>query len=469
MKKYISIFLLIAILFTLPIATAQADDDNSAGLYVYGVTPRMIEPWGVTFALKATNDSEISLADDYGIIVMSSEDYGKAESTDVENLLEHTGATLFHKEDITFTNGYYSVSYANDFYTYQIDEKITIIPFIHINEEYLSGKLYTTSTLDVIETALTNPNIPSEVNLVFNDIKDLFNITSICYEEDGITSVSDADMSAVRRGNPDLESQGVTALVDLDGKSVNLGSTPRTCEPWGITFVTAYENQASLYDFGTIVIDTSALGDKDYTEALFSPDAYIFSHRDGTLKVNEKTGLCYSKLEGVVKTYELDKEFLCIPYVMSEEDTYLIQLNYVNSSVSRTTLEGTITRAIDSGILSKNKVQLLDAMKRYYNDLKIARNIDISSAPLSYTVTFSAGDVVTTVPETQYKFWGLPLVLSEHIPTRNDYIFLGWSTSANSNDVSYICGEKYFENADVELFAVWAKDDDDYGGGVVKP
>ena len=59
-----------------------------------------------------------------------------------------------------------------------------------------------------------------------------------------------------------------------------------------------------------------------------------------------------------------------------------------------------------------------------------------------------------TAPESQVKVYGEPLTLSEEVPAKEHYAFLGWSTIENG-EVVYNPGDKYTENADIVLYAVW--------------
>lgn len=72
----------------------------------------------------------------------------------------------------------------------------------------------------------------------------------------------------------------------------------------------------------------------------------------------------------------------------------------------------------------------------------------------TYTVTYNANGG-TGAPANQTKTYGVTLALSSTIPTRTNYNFLGWSTSATSTTVSYAAGANYTANAPITLYAVW--------------
>lgn len=50
-------------------------------------------------------------------------------------------------------------------------------------------------------------------------------------------------------------------------------------------------------------------------------------------------------------------------------------------------------------------------------------------------------------------------VLPSETPTRDGYIFLGWSTSSSSTTAEYSAGQTITVNSDIILFAVWQKNE----------
>jgi uncharacterized repeat protein (TIGR02543 family) len=72
----------------------------------------------------------------------------------------------------------------------------------------------------------------------------------------------------------------------------------------------------------------------------------------------------------------------------------------------------------------------------------------------TYTVTYNANGG-TGAPGNQTKTYGQTLVLSTVKPTKTNYNFKGWGTSASSTTVSYASGANYTNNAAITLYAVW--------------
>lgn len=72
----------------------------------------------------------------------------------------------------------------------------------------------------------------------------------------------------------------------------------------------------------------------------------------------------------------------------------------------------------------------------------------------TYIVTFDANGG-TGGPTSQTKTHGVALTLSTSVPTRSNYNFKGWATSATSTSVAYKAGGSYTANAAITLYAVW--------------
>lgn len=73
---------------------------------------------------------------------------------------------------------------------------------------------------------------------------------------------------------------------------------------------------------------------------------------------------------------------------------------------------------------------------------------------ITYTVSYNANGG-SGAPASQTKTHGTALTLSSTKPTRTNYTFKGWGTSASATTVSYAAGASYTANAAVTLYAVW--------------
>lgn len=72
----------------------------------------------------------------------------------------------------------------------------------------------------------------------------------------------------------------------------------------------------------------------------------------------------------------------------------------------------------------------------------------------TYTITYNANGG-TGAPGNQTKTYGKTLTLSSTKPTRTNYNFKGWGTSASATTVTYAAGGSYTANAAATLYAVW--------------
>jgi uncharacterized repeat protein (TIGR02543 family) len=72
----------------------------------------------------------------------------------------------------------------------------------------------------------------------------------------------------------------------------------------------------------------------------------------------------------------------------------------------------------------------------------------------TYSVTYNANGG-TGAPSSQTKTYGVTLKLSATVPTRGNYNFKGWATSATATTATYAAGANYTANAKVTLYAVW--------------
>lgn len=83
-------------------------------------------------------------------------------------------------------------------------------------------------------------------------------------------------------------------------------------------------------------------------------------------------------------------------------------------------------------------------------------NVVVTYKPQTFTVHYD-GNGGTGVPEDQVKTYGEELTLSNNTPTYDGYKFKGWTTVKTSLEVEYQPGDKYTEEKDVTLYAVWER------------
>lgn len=72
----------------------------------------------------------------------------------------------------------------------------------------------------------------------------------------------------------------------------------------------------------------------------------------------------------------------------------------------------------------------------------------------------------TPVPKTQKKLADTSVTISEIVPQRDDYIFIGWSTDKYASVPNYASGQEFSANATITLYAVWQRCEHKYEKGV---
>ena len=72
----------------------------------------------------------------------------------------------------------------------------------------------------------------------------------------------------------------------------------------------------------------------------------------------------------------------------------------------------------------------------------------------TYAVTYNANGG-SGAPANQTKTYGVTLKLQTGVPTRTNYNFLGWGTSASATTVAYAPGANYTGNSKLDLYAIW--------------
>lgn len=82
-----------------------------------------------------------------------------------------------------------------------------------------------------------------------------------------------------------------------------------------------------------------------------------------------------------------------------------------------------------------------------------------------YSVTYHTNGG-SEPPEAQLKSAGEPLTLSEMVPVKEGYRFLGWSADPSALSAQYAPGAVYQEDAAIVLYAVWMSEADIFGFGI---
>lgn len=75
-------------------------------------------------------------------------------------------------------------------------------------------------------------------------------------------------------------------------------------------------------------------------------------------------------------------------------------------------------------------------------------------AKASYAVKYNANGGIGE-PDAQTKWYDEDLILSDAIPVRSGYKFVGWNTKADGTGTGYAIGTTYTGNAALTLYAIW--------------
>ncbi len=80
---------------------------------------------------------------------------------------------------------------------------------------------------------------------------------------------------------------------------------------------------------------------------------------------------------------------------------------------------------------------------------------------ITYTVSYDANGG-SGAPFSQIKYYGQVLTISNTVPTRDGYTFLGWSESSSAASPSYYAGGQFGDDRSVTLYAVWQEHNYDF-------
>ncbi len=111
----------------------------------------------------------------------------------------------------------------------------------------------------------------------------------------------------------------------------------------------------------------------------------------------------------------------------------------------------------------------------FYQRVKAAVNALVSessegvaqSTAKGFYITFDANGGMGT-PEAQVKTEGLDIVLSSETPTREGYVFKGWSNHI-LGEILYSAGDDYKIDKDITLVALWLKSCESCSGSGIQP
>lgn len=95
-------------------------------------------------------------------------------------------------------------------------------------------------------------------------------------------------------------------------------------------------------------------------------------------------------------------------------------------------------------------MQIISITAEKIDDEEIFEDEDVKIVSLSYNANGGSG-----APASSEYFTESHVPISNTIPTRTGYVFLGWSTSSSATSASYVAGDTIYLISNVTLYAVW--------------
>lgn len=224
---------------------------------------------------------------------------------------------------------------------------------------------------------------------------------------------------------------GVTSATTLVKSDIDIDHTVATGEGWNTA------NQTKLYDWSdTYTRGTSAKTYKVY--AKFSGIDMV----SGAMSAN--TSYTVPKLTSYTVTYNANGGSGA---PSSQTKWYGTALTLSSTKPTRTgyTFQGWATSATGSKAYSAGGSYTANASVTLYA---------VWTAK-TYTISYNANGG-SGAPSSQTKTHGTNLTLSSTKPTRTNYTFKGWATSASATTATYSAGGTYTSNANATLYAVWS-------------
>ncbi len=113
-----------------------------------------------------------------------------------------------------------------------------------------------------------------------------------------------------------------------------------------------------------------------------------------------------------------------------------------------------VATVVDGVVTAKGEGNATITAKFTYNGKEYSETCDVTVAADTYTVSYNANGG-GGAPSSQIKTYGVSLTLSNTVPTRTGYTFLGWSTSSTATSATYQPSDSFTVNANTTLYAVW--------------
>lgn len=205
-------------------------------------------------------------------------------------------------------------------------------------------------------------------------------------------------------------------IADLDSGTATVNvSVKRNAGFAGLVGAIVYDNDAFTLESAPILSDKFAF-DKTDGENLKSPYAIILSSDKNIVS------------DGVLLTYKFK--------LKSGADAGRYDISFKTEGFS------------ENGV----SFEVLDANGKNVSNVVTSGSITVSGYSITYNANGGSG-----APESALKTKDKDFTISSAVPTRYGYTFLGWAKSATATQKDFSAGDKYSENKDLTLYAVWQK------------
>ncbi len=190
-----------------------------------------------------------------------------------------------------------------------------------------------------------------------------------------------------------------------------------------------------------------------------------------TISNSDGMGNCYA-VAGLAVCANYSSVTNCYAVVSNNSTGYGLVYSYQSSSnvsVTNSFYDKTVSGLTDTGYGTPKSTAAMKMSQTYTNagwdfDSTWAISEDINDGypylrwmyETTYKVTYDANGG-EGAPDSQRKYEDVDLVLSDIVPTRDGYKFLGWAVSADATEAEYLPGATYSLNSDLDLCAVWEK------------
>lgn len=252
-------------------------------------------------------------------------------------------------------------------------------------------------------------------------------------------------------------------------QSSETGSTATLA--WTLQYIASYAVSTSIPHGCTAVVNGTTVFDGSYA---ISGKTGTHTIDSGTITVNKGTASkdvsfsCSMDFSGITWSgkYAGSNKTASGSIAIDAKDSYTVTYNAnggTGAPSSQTKWHGTAltlstTKPTRTGYSFQGWSTANDSSVEYAAGASYTANAAVTLYAVwkanTYAVKYNANGG-TGAPANQTKTYGVTLKLSSTIPTRTNYNFLGWGTTASSTTVSYAAGANYTANAAITLYAIW--------------